>query len=76
MAGKGEEGSLGIHVALLQGKDCLDDQAYLHNCPTATAFKSLNFLTNIETQAKGMKMNCNAGAVKTNQKCKYGKMAV
>ena len=35
---KEEEGYMGIHVTMLQGKGLSRDRAYLDNCSTVTAF--------------------------------------
>jgi hypothetical protein len=41
-----------------------------------TAFKSKKHLSNIRTVACGIKINCNAGNLKTNQQGDYGTMSV
>ena len=39
-----------------------------------TAFKSKKHLKNIRTVARGVKINCNAGNLKTNQQGEFGTM--
>jgi hypothetical protein len=41
-----------------------------------TAFKSKKHLTNIRTVASGVKINCSAGNLKTNQQGDYRSMKV
>ncbi len=73
--GKGqpaEDGHQLLHVSLTQGGDLPDDQAYLDGCSMVTAFKNKRFLKEIQTVEGGIKINCNAGAVTTNKKGKFG----
>ena len=44
--------------------------------PTVTAFKSRKHLKNIHTVARGVKINCNAGNLKTNQQGEFRTMKV
>jgi hypothetical protein len=67
-----EDGHQLLHVSLTQGGDLPDDQAYLDGCSTVTAFKNKRFLKEIQTVKGGIKINCNAGAVVTNKKGKFG----
>ncbi len=71
--GKGqpaEDGHELLHVSLTQGGDLPDDRAYLDGCLTVMAFKNERFLKEIQ------KINCNAGAVTTNKKGKFGRLNV
>ena len=73
--GKGqpaEDGHQLLHVSLTQGGDLPDDRAYLDGCSAVTAFKNERFLKEIRTVEGGIKINCNAGAVTTNKKGKFG----
>ena len=65
-----------FHASMVQGEELPDWQAYLDGCSTVTAFKSKKHLTSIHTVARGVKINCNAGNLKTNQQGEYGTMKV
>jgi hypothetical protein len=65
-----------FHTCMMQGEELLDWQAYLDGCLTVTAFKSKKYLSNIHTVKCGVKINCNAGTMKTNQQGDYGTMSV
>ena len=55
-AGEGNEdtkekgGFMGIHVAMLQGKELRSNRAYLDNCSTVTSFKTAKYICNIKTK--------------------------
>jgi hypothetical protein len=49
---------------------------YLDGCSTVTAFKNDRFLKDIRTEARGVKINCNAGAISTNKRGDYGNLKV
>jgi hypothetical protein len=73
--GKGQPAENGhqlLHVSLTQGGDLPDDRAYLDVCLTVRAFKNEWFLKKIQTVKGGININCNAGAVTTNKKGKFG----
>ncbi len=61
-----------LHVSLTQGEDLPDERAHLDGCLTVRAFKNKRFLKEIRTVKGGIKINCNAGAVTTNKKGKFG----
>jgi hypothetical protein len=63
-----------LTVVLLQACSLPDNQAYLDRCSTVTAFKAKKYLENVKTMPMGIKINCNTGAVSTNQKGKYERM--
>jgi hypothetical protein len=65
-----------FHASMVQGEELPDCQAYLDGCSTVTVFKSKKHLSNIRTMACGIKINCNAGNLKTNQQGDYGMMSV
>ncbi len=67
-----EDGHQLLHVSLTQGGDLPDDRAYLDGCLTVTVFKNQRFLKKIRMIKEGIKINCNAGAVVTNKKGKFG----
>ena len=69
-----DEAFMGMHVAMLQGKGLASNRAYLDNCSTVTAFKDAKYIANLRTTKSGMTVNCNAGAVKTNQVGQFGKI--
>jgi hypothetical protein len=69
-----EDGHQLLHVSLTQGGDLLNDRAYLDGCSTVTAFKNKRFLKEIQMVERGIKINCNAGAVVTNKKGKFGRL--
>jgi hypothetical protein len=41
-----------------------------------TAFKNNKFLKSIKTEARGVKINCNAGVISTNKRGQYGTLKV
>jgi len=59
-----------------QGGELPDNRVYLDGCSTVTAFKNDKFLKSIKTEARGVKINCNAGAISTNKRGKYGNLKV
>jgi hypothetical protein len=61
-----------LHVSMTQGEELPEDRAYLDGCSTVTAFKNDKFLKEIRAVPGGIKINCNAGAVLTNMKGKFG----
>jgi hypothetical protein len=61
-----------FNVTLAQGGELPDNTVYLAGCSTVTAFKNNKFLTSIKTKARGVKINCNAGAISTNKKESMG----
>jgi hypothetical protein len=65
-----------FHTSMVQGEELPDCQAYLNGCSTVTVFKSKKHLSNIRTVARGIKINCNAGNLKTNPQGDYGTMSV
>jgi hypothetical protein len=58
-------------MALLQADRLTDSRVYLDGCSTVSAFKSKRHLKNIHTVSR-IKINCNSGAVITDQQGKYG----
>ncbi len=60
----------------MQGKALPDNRAYLDRCSMVTAFKTDKYLRNLEMVKLGIKINCNAGVVTTNQKGTYGQLNV
>ncbi len=74
-----EEGKTGhqfFHASLLQADALPDHRANLDGCSTMTAFKSKQYLSNIRTVDKGVKINCGLGALRSNQVGDYGSMNV
>ena len=65
-----------LNVTLAQGGALPDNRAYLDGCSTVTAFKTDKYLKEIRTVRGGIKINCNAGAVSTNQMGRYGNLKV
>jgi hypothetical protein len=63
-----------FNVTLVQGGELPDNRVYLDGCSTVTAFKNDKFLKSINTEARGVKINCNAGAISTNKRGKYGNL--
>jgi hypothetical protein len=61
---------------LAQGGALPDNWVYLDSCSTVTTFKSEEYLKGLKTLSNGIKINCNAGTVNTNQKGIYGKLNV
>jgi hypothetical protein len=71
-----EEAQQLFNVTLAQGGELPDSRVYLDGCSTVTAFKNDKFLTSIKTEAQGVKINCNAGAISTNKRGEYGNLKV
>ena len=70
-----EQGHQLLHISMAQGDKLPEDRAYLDGCSTVTAFKNDKFLSKIQEVAGGIKINCNAGAVVTNTKGKFGRLS-
>ena len=71
-----EEGQQLFNVTLAQGGELPDNRVYLDGCSTVTAFKNDKFLKNIKTEARALKINCNAGAISTNRRGECGNLKV
>ncbi len=71
-----EEGHQLLNVSLMQGEALTDNRAYLDKCSTVTTFKTNKCLRNLEMVEQGIKINCNAGIVMTNQKGTFGRFNV
>jgi Tfp pilus assembly protein PilX len=71
-----EEAQQLFNVTLAQGGELPNNRVYLDGCSTVTAFKNDKFLKSIKTEARGVKINCNAGAISTNKRGKYGNLKV
>ena len=65
-----------LHVSMLQADELPDNRAYLDGCSTVTAFKSKEYLNDIHSVKRGVKINCNLGVMRTNQVGSYGSMNV
>jgi hypothetical protein len=63
-------------VSLLQGEALPNNRAYLDGCLMVTAFKTTKYLQNIKMVARGIGINCNAGAVVMDKKGSYGQLNV
>jgi hypothetical protein len=73
---EGETGHQFLHVSMLQADELPDNRAYLDGCSTVTAFKSKEYLNNIRSVKRGVKINCNSGVMRTNEVGDYGSMNV
>ena len=71
-----ESGHQLLHVSMLQADELPDNRAYLDGCSTVTAFKSKQYLENIRSVKRGVKINCNSGVMHTNEVGDYGTMNV
>ncbi len=65
-----------FNVTLAQGGELPDNRVYLDGCSTVTTFKNDKFLTSIKTEARGVKINCNVGAISTNKRGEYRNLKV
>jgi hypothetical protein len=65
-----------LNVTFAQGGELPDSRVYLDGCSTVHAFKSDKYLEGIKTKARGVRINCNAGAVSTNKRGTYGSLKV
>jgi hypothetical protein len=61
---------------MLQGDALPNNRAYLDGCSTVTAFKADKYLQGIKTVQNGIRINCNAGAVTTNELGSFGSLNV
>ena len=52
------------------------NREYLNRCSTVTAFKSKQYLENIRSVKRGVKINCNSGVMRTNEVGDFGSMYV
>ena len=62
-----QEGHQLLNVSMLQGDALLNNRAYIDGCLTVTAFKADKYLRGIKMVRNGIRINCNAGAVRTNK---------
>ena len=62
-----QEGHQLLNVSMLQGDALPDNSAYLDGCSTVTAFKADKYLQGIKMVRNGIRINCNTGAVTTNE---------
>ena len=67
-----ESGHQLLHVSMLQADELPDNRAYLDGCSTVTAFKSKQYLENIRSVKRGVKINCNSGVMRTDEVGDYG----
>jgi hypothetical protein len=65
-----------LNVTFAQGAALPENRAFLDGCSTVTAFKTDKYLKGIKTLTNRIKINCNAGAVTTNQMGSYGNLKV
>ena len=63
-------------MSIVQREALPDNRAYLDQCSTVTAFKTDKYLTGVKTVRNGIKINCNAGAVTTNEMWLFGRLNV
>ena len=61
---------------MLQADELPDNRAYLDGCSTVTEFKSKQYLENIRSVKRGVKINCNSRVMRTNKVGDYGTMNV
>jgi hypothetical protein len=71
-----KEGHQLLNVSPAQAGELPDNQAYLDRCSMVSACKNDKYLREIETVSGGIKINCNAGAVMTDKRGKYGGLNV
>jgi hypothetical protein len=71
-----EEGHQLLNVTFAQGAALPENRAYLDRCSTVTVFKTDKYLKGIKTLTNRININCNAGAVTTNQMGSYGNLKV
>ena len=63
-----------LNVVMAQGGELPNNRVYLDGCSTVTAFKNKQLLKNIKTEERGVRINCHAGMVTTNERGTYGKL--
>jgi hypothetical protein len=71
-----QEGHQLLNVTMVQGGALPGNRANFDGCSTVTAFKMDKYLREIKTVPGGIKINCNVGAVSTNQMGTYGNLKV
>ncbi len=59
-------------MSMLQGDALPNNRAYLDGCSTVTAFKTDKYLQGIKTVRNGIRINCNAGVMMTNELGSFG----
>ena len=57
-----------LNVTFAQGAELPDSRVYLDGCSTVTAFKNDKYLKDIKSEPRGVRINCNAGAITTNKR--------
>jgi hypothetical protein len=57
---------------MMQADELPDHRAYLDGGSTVMAFKSKKYLENLRRVNRGVKINCNFGAMRTDMVGKYG----
>ena len=65
-----------LNLVMLQGDALPDNRTYLDGCSIVTAFKSDKYLKGIKTVRNKIKINCNAGAMRTNEMRSFGRLNV
>jgi hypothetical protein len=73
---KRQEGHQLLNMRMVQGEVLPDKRAYLDGCSAVTVFKMDKFLKGIRTVRNGIKINCNAGSITTNEMGLYGRLNV
>jgi len=71
-----QEGHQLLNVSMVQGEALPNNRAYLDGCSTVTALKTDKYLKGIKTVRNGIKINCNTGAVTTNEIGLYRRLNV
>jgi hypothetical protein len=71
-----QEGHQLLTMSMLQGDVLPNNRAYLDRCLTVTAFKSDKYLKGIKMVQNRIKINCNAGAVTTNEMGFFGRLNI
>jgi hypothetical protein len=56
-----------LHFSMLQADKLLDDQAYIDRCLMVTALRTKKYLDNLRRVDRGVKINSNLGAIRTNK---------
>jgi hypothetical protein len=65
-----------LNMSMLQGDALPDNRAYLDGCSTVTAFKTDKYLHGLKMVRNGIRINCNMGAIMTNELGPFGSLNV
>jgi hypothetical protein len=60
-----------LNMTFAEGVELPNSRVYLDKCSTVIAFKSNKHLKGIKTKPRGVRINCNAGAITVRPTSRY-----